>query len=200
MSLSLDHNNQSRLHNDHHGSDPSGDDNAKSDNARLTEHSENPFLHQRFGFKSLLAFSCILLMLWGSILDTCNVTYSSSGSAGVVWGFLVVFIGTLSTFPAIGELVSIAPVAGGQFTCFITVYDYQVFFFVPKIIGWLCWLQNRAENHCHKSQVAYQPLHVLELSLTILRMGDCSRMAISRSTHHVSSCDTHKQNRRGNAR
>ncbi len=84
------------------------------DDQRLMRLGKKPLLKRSFGFISLLGFSCSVLITWEGILATSMSGLQNGGPGGVVWGFLIVLIGTLSTFATIGELASMAPVAGGQ--------------------------------------------------------------------------------------
>lgn len=44
-----------------------------------------------------------------------QLTNTSGGPSGIVYGFIVVWAGTLSVFATISELVSMAPTSGGQY-------------------------------------------------------------------------------------
>ena len=94
--------------------DPGSKTSTLIDDRRLIRLGKKPLLKRSFGFISLLGFSCSVLITWEGILATSMSGLENGGPAGVVWGFLIVLIGTLSTFATIGELASMAPVAGGQ--------------------------------------------------------------------------------------
>ncbi|RMZ66778.1 amino acid polyamine transporter I [Pyrenophora seminiperda CCB06] len=44
-----------------------------------------------------------------------NAKWSSGGPAGVIYGYLTVWVGTISVFMVLSELVSMAPTSGGQY-------------------------------------------------------------------------------------
>ena len=48
-------------------------------------------------------------------MNTKYCPFSSGGPAGLVYGFLLVWLGNLSVFITMGELVSMIPTAGGQY-------------------------------------------------------------------------------------
>lgn len=96
-------------------SHPTNDPNRLNDDAYLARLGKRPRLTRSFGFMSILGFSCSSLISWEGILVTSVGGLLNGGPAGVVWGFLINWIGMLSTFAAIGELASMAPTAGGQY-------------------------------------------------------------------------------------
>jgi choline transport protein len=93
----------------------SGSRTTGADDQHLMRLGKKPLLKRSFGFMSLLGFSCSVLITWEGILATSVGALLNGGPAGAIWGFLIILIGTLSTFATIGELASMAPVAGGQY-------------------------------------------------------------------------------------
>lgn len=94
------------------------------ENAKSQEDQRDTFLLARlgkkqatkrnFGFMSMVAFSCTVLVTWEGVY-TSVPDYVNGGSAGLIYGYIVIWAGTLSTFVSISELASIAPTAGGQY-------------------------------------------------------------------------------------
>ena len=87
---------------------------ALSDEDRLRRLGKKPLLRRSFGFMSILGFSCSSLISWEGILVATVAGLLNGGPAGVIWGFLVNWIGMLSIFAVLAELSSMAPTAGGQ--------------------------------------------------------------------------------------
>lgn len=87
---------------------------ALSDDQQLRRLGKKPVLKRSFGFMSILGFSCTVLISWEGILVTSVQGLLNGGPAGIVWGFLIDWLGTLATFASIAELASMAPTAGGQ--------------------------------------------------------------------------------------
>lgn len=87
---------------------------ALNDNAHLNRLGKRPRLNRSFGFMSILGFSCSALLSWEGILSNSVTGLLNGGPAGVVWGFLINWIGTISVYAVLGELASIAPTAAGQ--------------------------------------------------------------------------------------
>ncbi|TVY16017.1 Choline transport protein [Lachnellula arida] len=77
------------------------------DQAALARLGKRQVLIRNFGLTSVTAFSCTVLVTWEGILD--------GGPAGLVYGYIIAWIGALATFTTIAELVSVAPIAGGQY-------------------------------------------------------------------------------------
>ncbi|KAI7776986.1 hypothetical protein LA080_004281 [Diaporthe eres] len=77
------------------------------DDAALTRLGKKPVLKRNFGFMTILGFSCTILITWeGSLIG---------GPSGIIYGFILVWAGTLSVFATLSELVSMAPTSGGQY-------------------------------------------------------------------------------------
>ncbi|MCJ1241866.1 hypothetical protein MMC14_009872 [Varicellaria rhodocarpa] len=70
----------------------------------------------------------------GSLLD---VGLHNGGPAGAIYGFILVWIGSLSVFSTLSELVSMAPVSGGQYhwVAMLAPQSKQVFW--SYVEGWL---------------------------------------------------------------
>ena len=84
------------------------------DDAQLQRLGKRPVLNRSFGFMSILGFSCSALLSWEGVLVTSVPGLLNGGPAGVIYGFLINWIGTLSVYTVLAELASIAPTTGGQ--------------------------------------------------------------------------------------
>jgi amino acid permease len=85
-----------------------------NDDAYLRQLGKRPLLSRSFGFMSILGFSCSALLSWEGILVNSVTALLNGGPAGVIWGFLINWLGTISVNTVLGEFASIAPTAGGQ--------------------------------------------------------------------------------------
>jgi hypothetical protein len=70
---------------------------------------------RNFGFLSILGFSCTILIAWEAVLVLFAQGLNNGGTAGVIYSFIVVWIGNFSVFATMCELVSMAPTSGGQY-------------------------------------------------------------------------------------
>jgi choline transport protein len=86
---------------------------------------------------SILGFSCTILITWEGTLILFLSGFQNGGPAGVVYGYLLVWIGTLSVFATLSELVSMAPTSGGQYHWVSMLAPPSCAKFLSYITGWL---------------------------------------------------------------
>ncbi|KAH2212164.1 hypothetical protein KXV58_009486, partial [Aspergillus fumigatus] len=72
-------------------------------------------LRRNFRFISILGFGCTLISTWEVILTLLSSALTDGGTAGLIWGFLIVTAGFVLVFASIGEMASMAPTSGGQY-------------------------------------------------------------------------------------
>ncbi|CEI60334.1 hypothetical protein FVEN_g6495 [Fusarium venenatum] len=85
------------------------------DKDQLERMGKKQVLRRNFGFLSILGFSCTILITWEAILVLFAQGLNNGGTAGLVYSFIVVWIGNFSVFACMCELVSMAPTSGGQY-------------------------------------------------------------------------------------
>ena len=102
--------------------------------ARLGKKS---VLERRFGFLSMLGFTCTILITWEGSLILFTTGLTNGGSAGLVYGYLLVWIGTIAVFATMAELASMAPTAGGQYHWVWMLAPQRCRRFLSYIMGWL---------------------------------------------------------------
>ncbi|KAK3686192.1 amino acid/polyamine transporter I [Podospora appendiculata] len=107
------------------------------DDAHLQRLGKRPLLNRSFGFMSILGFSCSALLSWEGVLVTSVPGLLNGGPAGVIWGFLLNWIGTMSVYAAMAELASIAPTAGGQYHWVSMLAPARCRNFLAYITAWL---------------------------------------------------------------
>lgn len=64
---------------------------------------------------SILGFGCTLIATWEVLLTTISSVLTNGGTAGVIWGYVVVVCGFFFVYLSIAEMTSIAPTSGGQY-------------------------------------------------------------------------------------
>ncbi|EPE32956.1 GABA permease, putative [Glarea lozoyensis ATCC 20868] len=114
--------------------------NVDRDNDDLIRLGKRPVLKRNFGFMSILGFSCTILITWEGTLILFLSGFQNGGPAGVVYGYLLVWIGTLSVFATLSELVSMAPTSGGQYHWVSMLAPPSCAKFLSYITGWLTGL------------------------------------------------------------
>lgn len=107
----------------------------------------------------MISFSCTVLVTWEGVLVYVTLRerleyshnayqfyslfatgFINGGTAGLVWQFILVWGGTLSTFVTIGELASMAPTAGGQYHWVNMLAPKWNRNFLSYITGWMTCL------------------------------------------------------------
>ncbi|KAF6232482.1 hypothetical protein HO173_009362 [Letharia columbiana] len=101
--------------------------------ARLGKQS---VLERRFGFLRILGFTCTILITWDGSLTLFTTGLTNGGSAGLVYGYLLVWIGTIAVFTTMAELF-MAPTAGGQYHWVWMLAPPPCRKFLSYIMGWL---------------------------------------------------------------
>jgi amino acid transporter len=72
-------------------------------------------LKRRFGLISIFGFAMCELITWETVLALFSQGFDNGGPAGLVYGYLIAWLSTLSVYTVISELASMAPIAGGQY-------------------------------------------------------------------------------------
>ncbi|KAF2726797.1 amino acid permease-like protein [Polyplosphaeria fusca] len=107
------------------------------DRYELARVGKKEVLKRRFGLVSMTGLSCGLMCTWESLLVLFLIGFSNGGPAGLVYGFLLIWIGNLSVFVAIGELSSSMPTAGGQYHWVSLLAPESTRKFFSYVTGWL---------------------------------------------------------------
>jgi amino acid permease len=85
------------------------------DDRDLIRLGKKPALKRNFGFMQILGFSCTVLVTWEGILQVSTPSLLNGGPAGVFWGYILIWLGSISVYTVLSELSSMAPTAGGQY-------------------------------------------------------------------------------------
>ncbi|KAI1114884.1 amino acid/polyamine transporter I [Nemania sp. NC0429] len=107
------------------------------DDAALARLGKKSVLKRSFGFWTILGFSCTVLITWEGSLIVFLVGLQNGGPSGIIYGFIVVWIGTLSVFATLSEMASMAPTSGGQYHWVSMLAPPTYRKFLSYITGWL---------------------------------------------------------------
>ncbi|KAL8831383.1 MAG: hypothetical protein Q9170_005318 [Blastenia crenularia] len=111
---------------------PSSEERDEQVLARLGKKS---VLKRRFGFWSICGFTCTILVTWeGSLILFIN-GLNNGGSAGLIYGYLFVWLGTIAVFTTMAELASMAPTTGGQYHWIAQLAPASIRTFMSYIMG-----------------------------------------------------------------
>ncbi|KAI0977179.1 amino acid transporter [Xylaria arbuscula] len=118
-----------------HGSDTSNP--PSRDDIELVRLGKKPALRRNFSFLTILGFSCTVLVTWEGTLVTFLAGYANGGPSGILYGYIIVWAGTLSLFATLSELVSMAPTSGGQYHWVFMLSPHRSRKFLSYLTGWL---------------------------------------------------------------
>ncbi|OCK81437.1 amino acid transporter [Lepidopterella palustris CBS 459.81] len=107
------------------------------DDQELTRLGKKPVLKRNFGFMSMLAFACTVMITWEGVLLLFSVSFNNGGYGGSVYEFMLVWAGTAASFTTMGELASMAPTAGGQYHWVSMLAPKSSRKILSYIVGWL---------------------------------------------------------------
>ncbi|KAI8943864.1 hypothetical protein NX059_001836 [Plenodomus lindquistii] len=93
----------------------------------------------RRSFRSvtIIGFCMVILSTWEAILVTSVFALSNGGTAGLIWGYLIVMIGFGFVVASLAEMASMAPTAGGQYHWVSEFAPRNCQKFLSYMVGWL---------------------------------------------------------------
>ena len=119
---------------DHNGTKHAGTANDRHDMRNLGKTQQ---LNRNFRFISTLGFACTLMSTWEIELASSLFALLDGGTAGLVWGYLICWLGYCLVFASLAEMASISPTSGGQ-------YHWVSEFAPPRYGKFLSWLVGRS--------------------------------------------------------
>ncbi|KAI9808499.1 MAG: hypothetical protein M1827_007204 [Pycnora praestabilis] len=72
-------------------------------------------LKRNFGFMSMLGFTCTLMATWEGMTSVFLYGFENGGPGGLIYGFIICWIGSFAVVASLAELASMYPTAGGQY-------------------------------------------------------------------------------------
>ncbi|KAL8835926.1 MAG: hypothetical protein Q9176_006610 [Flavoplaca citrina] len=103
----------------------------------LAKLGKKSVLRRRFDFLSILGFACTILVTWEGSLILFTTGLTNGGSAGLIFGYLFVWIGTIAVFTTMAEMASMAPTSGGQYHWVSMLAPPSSRVFLSYITSWL---------------------------------------------------------------
>ncbi|KAH9876820.1 hypothetical protein IAQ61_002181 [Plenodomus lingam] len=107
------------------------------DRYELAKAGKQQVLKRRFGLVSMTGLSCGLMCTWESLLVIFSIGFINGGPAGLIYGFIIIWLGNFSVFVCIGELASAVPTAGGQYHWVSLLAPRSNKKFFSYVTGWL---------------------------------------------------------------
>ncbi|KAL9003986.1 MAG: hypothetical protein Q9188_003171 [Gyalolechia gomerana] len=134
------------------------------DRAELARLGKKQVLQRSCGFMSMLSFSCTMLVTWEGLLIVFVQGLTNGGPAGLVYGYLLAWMGTLAVFTTMAELASMAPTSLGQYNWVALLAPPSCQRFLSYLTGWLTvagW-QAFVASACYLSGTLIQGLIILQ--------------------------------------
>ena len=108
-----------------------------NDDRELARLGKKQVLERRFSFWSLFGFAVCELVTWETVLAMFDQGLVNGGPGGLVYGFLIAWLSTLSMYSVIAELSSMAPIAAGQYYWSYIMAPKRCRVFVSYLVGWM---------------------------------------------------------------
>ncbi|KAI4923358.1 hypothetical protein J4E85_008395 [Alternaria conjuncta] len=108
-----------------------------NDRYELAKVGKKQVLKRRFGLVSMTGLSCGLMCTWETLLVIFSIGFQNGGPAGLIYGFILIWLGNFSVFVCIGELASAVPTAGGQYHWVSLLAPRSNRKFFSYVTGWL---------------------------------------------------------------
>ncbi|KAF4771459.1 hypothetical protein N7455_007747 [Penicillium solitum] len=109
-----------------------------ADQADMSALGREQVLRRNFRYISIVGFGCTLIATWEVVLTLLAQGLTDGGTAGLIWGFLIVAFGFLLVFLSLAEMASMAPTSGGQYHWVSEFAPPSCQKFLSYITGWLC--------------------------------------------------------------
>lgn len=120
-----------------------------SDDVGLAKLGKKQEMKRRFGFWSLLGFATSELIIWEAVLSLLSLGFTNGGPAGLVYGYIISWLSSMSIYLVISELASMAPIAAGQYYWVFMLAPAGYREFASYLIGWLtpmAWISTIATD------------------------------------------------------
>ncbi|KAK2590155.1 hypothetical protein QQS21_012166 [Conoideocrella luteorostrata] len=108
-----------------------------ADNNELTRLGKKAALKRNFSFLAILGFGCTILQTWEATLTLFSQGLVNGGPAGIIYGYMFIWIGNMCVFSTLSELASMAPTSGGQYHWVAMLAPKSISTFLSYITGWL---------------------------------------------------------------
>lgn len=107
------------------------------DRDELLRLGKKQVLRRNFGFMSILGFSCTVLITWEGSMILFTTGLNNGGTAGLIYGYILIWLGNFAVFASLSELVSMAPTSGGQYHWVAMLAPEGWGRFLSYVTGWL---------------------------------------------------------------
>ncbi|KAL0255031.1 hypothetical protein SLS55_009558 [Diplodia seriata] len=95
-------------------------------------------LKRIFGLVPIVGFTCCLVITWEAMLIVFQGGLPNGGNAGLIYGYIFVWFGTILQVLVMAEMASMIPLAGGQYNWVAVLSPPSCSKFLSYTTGWLC--------------------------------------------------------------
>ncbi|KAI1809055.1 amino acid transporter-like protein [Poronia punctata] len=155
------------------------------DDAALARLGKKPVLKRNFGFFTILGFSCTVLITWEGALILFLSGLENGGPSGIVYGFIVVWIGYPSVFATSSEMASMAPMLLGYITGWLTLTGWQA---SVAVVLFSYAVNTAFPSSLSKFEGLVLVLHILGFFAVIFPLEFLREHATSDATQGLSFC------------
>lgn len=113
------------------------EDTGNRDDQEMAYYGKQQQLKRNFGFFSIAGFVCSLLSTWEGMFAVFIFGFQNGGPAGLIYGYLFCWVGTLCTVASLGEMASMMPLSGGQYHWVSILAPAHYARFLSYITGWV---------------------------------------------------------------
>ncbi|RYP14807.1 hypothetical protein DL765_006108 [Monosporascus sp. GIB2] len=124
-------------------------------------------MRRTFRFVSIFGMSMILTATWETILGTSTFGLIDGGTAGLIWTYLVCWVGFICTNMSIAEMGSMAPTSGGQYHWVSEFSPPRSQRFLSYMIAFLAGSQIQGMIALNKPDYTFEPWHGILLVFAI---------------------------------
>ncbi|KAI4123159.1 MAG: hypothetical protein LQ338_005408 [Usnochroma carphineum] len=117
---------------------PKAERRGDQDEIDLAAFGKRSQLKRKFGFISMVGLTCTLMATWEGLFSVFAFGFTNGGPAGLVYSFIICWIGTLGLFSSQAEMA--VPLAGGQYSMVSEYSPKGASNFLSYITGKSSWL------------------------------------------------------------
>ena len=128
-----------------HSAEPSSEGNRyDEDEAHLARFGRKQQLRRNFNLISIIGLTCTLMITWEGYLSTFQSGLANGGPAGLVYGYLFSWVGSMIQTLVMAEMASMIPLAGGQFNWVAELSPPSCSKFLSYLTGWVTFISWQA--------------------------------------------------------
>ncbi|MCJ1451253.1 hypothetical protein MMC28_001589 [Mycoblastus sanguinarius] len=107
------------------------------DEADLVHFGKRQQFKRNFGLISIIGLTSTLMTTWEAILVIFAGGFANGGPKGLVWGFILAWLGQISQVLVMAEIGSMIPLAGGQYNWVAVLAPPSCSKFLSYLTGWI---------------------------------------------------------------